>query len=108
MPYQIEIAASAMQHLNALSANDRAMVVHAIEEQLVHEPLVETRNRKPLRPNPIAPWELRVEDLRVFFDVKEQDKGGNEGPETSGTVFVVAIGKKEGSVLRIGDRRVQL
>ena len=22
--------------------------------------LVETRNRKPMRPNPVAPWELRV------------------------------------------------
>ena len=45
------------------------MVLDAIERQLVSEPLKESRNRKPLRPNPIAPWELRVGGLRVFYEV---------------------------------------
>ena len=40
-----------------LTARDRTTALAAIERQLTHEPLKETRNRKPLRPNPIAPWE---------------------------------------------------
>jgi hypothetical protein len=34
-------------------------------------PTLETRNRKPMRPNPIAPWELRIGHLRVYFEVEE-------------------------------------
>ena len=69
VPYEIEFADAAIEHLRALTARQRATVVDAIEEQLSHEPLVETRNRKPLRPNPIAAWELRVGLLRAFYDV---------------------------------------
>jgi hypothetical protein len=43
------------QHLRALTRTERVRVLDAVARQLVHEPLVETRNRKPLRPNPIAP-----------------------------------------------------
>jgi hypothetical protein len=75
------------------------MVLDAIDAQLVHEPLVETTNRKPLRPNPIAPWEMRVGDLRVFYEV---------GGETPGTVTVLAVGRKEGNVLRIAGEEIKL
>lgn len=61
--------------------------------------LVETRNRKPLRPNPIAPWELRVGNLRVFYDVYDD-------PEP--TVYIHSIGVKSGSRFRIGDEDVTL
>lgn len=36
--------------------------------QLLHEPAIETRNRKRMqadRPGFVAPWELRIGDLRV-------------------------------------------
>ena len=46
--YEIEFADAAIEHLRALTARQRATVVDAIEEQLSHEPLVETRNRKLL------------------------------------------------------------
>jgi hypothetical protein len=62
--YGIRFAASVKRQRGDLPAHQRAQVLDAIEVQLVHEPLVETTNRKPLRPNPIAPWELRVGDLR--------------------------------------------
>lgn len=82
-----------------MTAQQRATVLDAIERQLTGEPLAETRNRKPLRPNPIAPWELRVGELRVFYDV---------GVEPPGLVRVLAVGVKEGGVLRIGGREIQL
>lgn len=41
------------------------------DEQLTHQPRVETRNHKPMRPNPLAPWELRIDTLRVYYDVED-------------------------------------
>jgi len=45
----------------------RALIFDAVEKQLMHEPFTETRNKKPLRPNPLAPWELRIGNLWVFL-----------------------------------------
>jgi mRNA-degrading endonuclease RelE of RelBE toxin-antitoxin system len=99
MAYVIELAESVKGHLQSLTAPQRASVLAAIEVRLAHEPLTETRNRKPLRPNPVAPWELRVGKLRVFYDV-------SGGPPQ--TVRVLAVGVKERNVLRIGGKVVQL
>lgn len=71
----------------------------AIEKQLGEEPLVETRNRKPLRPNPLAPWELRIGELRVFYDVSS-----NADP----AVQILAIGVKRCNKLFIAGEEVSL
>jgi len=65
----------------------------------VHEPKVETRNRKPMRPNPVAPWELRIDPLRVYYDVQEE-------PEH--LVMVRAVGVKERNQVRIGHEVIDL
>lgn len=70
-----------------------------VDKQLAHHPTVETRNRKPMRPNPIAPWELRVGKLRVYYDVEED-------PEP--VVFVRAVGIKERNRVRIGREVIKL
>ena len=75
MPYTVEFAQSVERHLRVLTARERATVLEAIGRQLFHEPLKETRHRKPLRPNPIAPWELRVGQLRVFYEVAGAESG---------------------------------
>ena len=85
MPYRIVYAAEIRDHLRPLTARQRATVFDAIDQQLTYEPTMETQNRKPLRPNPLASWELRVGDLRVYYDVEE-------GPEQQ--VDIVAIGIK--------------
>ena len=104
MPYEIQFADTAIGHLAALTARGRSTVIDAIENQLSHEPLIETRNRKLLRPNPIASWELRVGALRVFYDV------ASTGPPatTVSVVRILAVGKKERNVLRIGGKVVEL
>ena len=99
MAYDIRFAEAVEQHLLPLTAAQRARVLRAIEIQLTHEPLHETRNRKPLRPNPVAPWELRVGQLRVFYDVAEGSPP---------MVLVLAVGVKDRAVLRIGGQEVQL
>jgi len=40
--------------------------------KLTHQPTVATRNRKRLRPNPLAPWELRIGALPVYYEVTEE------------------------------------
>lgn len=78
----------------------------AILKQLSHEPLTETRNRKLLRPNPIASWELRVGALRVFYDVASTPR--TPGLRSRSLVRILALGKKERNVLRIGGEVVAL
>lgn len=55
------------QQLAQFTARQQAIVLDAIKVQLRYEPFRETRNRKPRRPNPLAPWELRVGELRIFY-----------------------------------------
>jgi len=97
--FTIRFADVVVQHLDHLRAVDRATVLDAIESQLTHEPLVETRHRKPLRPNPLAPWELRVGALRVFYEVV---------PSAASVVRVLAVGRKARNVLRVGGREIRL
>jgi hypothetical protein len=73
-------------------------VLNVVDEQLQHQPTVETRNRKPMRPNPIAPWELRVGDLRVYYEVDVVEA----------VARVLAVGVKERNAARIGKGVIEL
>ena len=70
MPYRIEYSPECEDLLRAMTARDRAIVLDAVDRQLAHQPTVETRNRKLMRPNPVALWELRIDDLRVYYKEK--------------------------------------
>jgi mRNA-degrading endonuclease RelE of RelBE toxin-antitoxin system len=72
MEYRIELTAEARDHLNDLSARERATVTATARQQLTHDPSRPTRNRKPMRPNALAPWVLRIGRLRVYYEVAEQ------------------------------------
>jgi hypothetical protein len=52
-----------------------------------------------MRPNPVAPWELRLGSLRVYFDVVIE-------PEP--VVVVLAVGVKERNAVRIGRAVINL
>lgn len=68
------------------------------ERQLIHEPTKETRNRKPLRPNDLSQWELRVGDFRVFYDVDVEKE------ET----LIKAVGEKGHNKLYIRGKEYEL
>ena len=68
MAYGIEYSPDSEDHLRALTARQQAIVLDTVDRQLAYQPAVETRHRKPMRPNPLAPWELRIGDLRVYYD----------------------------------------
>ncbi len=52
-----------------------------------------------MRPNPMAPWELRVERIRVYYDVEQ-------APEP--VVLIRAVGVKERNLVRIGREAIEL
>ena len=71
-PYVIEYSPPSREHLAALRAGQRATVLDEVDVQLLHQPTVVTRNRKPLQPNPLARFELRIAELRVYYEVDEE------------------------------------
>ena len=99
MPYRIEYSPDSEDHLRSLTGRQRAIILNRVDRQLVHEPTVETRNRRPMRPNPVAPWELRIGNLRVYYDVEED-------PEP--VVSVRAIGIKKRNQVWIGKEVIDL
>ena len=99
LPYRIEYSPEAEEHLRFLTARQCATVLDGVDEQLVHEPMAETRNRKPMRPNPLAPWELRIGNLRVYYDLEDE-------PEPM--VHIRAVGIKERNRVRIGKEVIEL
>lgn len=48
--------------------------------------------------SPLAPWELRLGDLRVYYDVEEAER----------VVQILAVGVKEGNRVRIGSELIDL
>lgn len=98
MAFKIELSPRARDNLTRLRKRDQQIVVDSIEEQLIHQPAHPTRQRKKLEDNDLAPWELRIGDFRVFYDVD---------PDAE-VVIVVAIGKKKHNILRIGDEEIEL
>jgi mRNA-degrading endonuclease RelE of RelBE toxin-antitoxin system len=69
--YHIEYAPEAAQGLKWFSKREQKIILDGIDDNLRHEPTVETRNRKQLRPNDVAEWELRLGDFRVLYNVDE-------------------------------------
>jgi mRNA-degrading endonuclease RelE of RelBE toxin-antitoxin system len=98
-PYRIDYSPEAVDHLAALTARESATVLDVVGRQLEYEPTRATRNRKVLRANPVAPWELRIGELRVYYEVREQ-------PER--VVVVKAVGVKDRNRVRIGGEEVEL
>jgi mRNA-degrading endonuclease RelE of RelBE toxin-antitoxin system len=90
--YRIEYDPAAEDHLARLSARDEATVLEVVVRHLTHQPAAPTRNRKRMRPNALAPWELRVGALRAYYEVIEK-------PEKLVTVRAVGI-KEKGWVAR--------
>lgn len=58
MTFRIEYAPATVSHLQASSARRQAIVLDGVVRHLSVDPMVETRRRKPMRPNSLAPWEL--------------------------------------------------
>ena len=98
MRYKIEITEEAKIDLSFFRAYDRKIILSSIREQLSYEPQSETRNRKKLRENPVASWELRSGKYRIFYEVENNIV----------TVAIIAIGEKKHNALYIRGKEVKL
>ena len=96
--YEIEFTPEAQDDLKALRKFEQKTIMTGIETQLRSEPTVETRNRKRLRPNDVAEWELRLGKYRVFYNVEEHVL----------IVSIEAVGFKVGNMLFIRGKRRKL
>ena len=89
--FTIELTEESLESLTFLRKHEQVVVLDAIELQLASEPVTETRNRKPLRPNELSQWELRVGHLRAFYNVDmwiPRRSWRSGGKNTTSTLFV--------------------
>ncbi len=96
--YEIEVSEEAKLDLSYYSAFERKIITSEIRTQLSDQPMMETKNRKPLRDNPLSSWELRIGRYRVFYEVAQ----------TVRIVAILAVGHKEHNILLIRGREVKL
>jgi mRNA-degrading endonuclease RelE of RelBE toxin-antitoxin system len=99
--FRIEYSPESESHLGALAIRDRAIVVDSVERVLGQLADLPARNRKLLRANWLAPWELRIGELRVFYDI-------DYAVEAEPVVLVRAVGKKVRNELYIAGKQVDL
>ena len=70
MRFEILLAPEAVEDLRRLKASERTAVKEALETHLRHEPTKTSRSRiKRLRGIARPQYRLRVEKVRVFYDV---------------------------------------
>lgn len=96
--YQIAFSTNSLAHLRMLTVRQQRIIMAAVTEQLAYEPNVPTRNRKQMRPNLLAVWELRIDNIRVYYDIEEDED----------VVDIRAIGIKEGNQVFIEGKVVEL
>ena len=101
-PFAIVYAADVKQHLRAIDAKYHSLIRSQTEEQLLYQPAIESRNRKPLQRTMAsgAEWELRLGPKNRFRVFDQIDDAGQQ-------VKVVAIGVKERNRLTIGGEEVE-
>jgi mRNA interferase RelE/StbE len=92
MRFDIILAPEAVEDFKALKANVRSMVRAALEKHLRHEPRSMSRSSiKRLRGLARPQYRLRVDEVRVFYDV------------SGTTVHVLAIVAKSEAQLWLGQ-----
>jgi len=96
--YRLEVTEEAKIDLAHYTAFERKIITTEIRAQLTYQPLAETKNRKPLRDNPIASWELHTGGYRIFYEVDEPDR----------RVTIISVGHKEHNVLYVRGKEVRL
>jgi mRNA-degrading endonuclease RelE of RelBE toxin-antitoxin system len=96
--YNIEVTEEGKADLNYYTVAERKIVVTQIRVQLEDQPSMETRNRKKLRDNPIAAWELRNGKFRIFYEVDDATR----------LVTIVVVGHKEHNVLYVRGTEVKI
>lgn len=96
--FSIEFTEQAKQDLKWFRKAEQQIILSGIYENLSYEAGIVTRNRKPLRPNSTATWELRIGDFRVLYNM---DQGIQ-------IVSIERIGQKSGNKLLFQGQETSL
>jgi mRNA-degrading endonuclease RelE of RelBE toxin-antitoxin system len=96
--YHLALTEEAKADLSYYTVFERKIMAAAMRAQLTDAPAAETRNRKRLRDNPVARWELRSGHYRIFYEVDELAR----------QVTIVAVGHKDHNRVFIRGQEVQL
>ena len=96
--FEIKFTEQAIADLKLLKKAERRFIMTELETDLIRGPNVETRNRKKLRPNQLAEWELRLGNFRIFYDVDHDNS----------LIKIQTVGYKEGSRLIIQGKEYKL
>lgn len=99
MKFSIEYSPEVEDHLRIFTARQQKIILDTVDNQLAYQPDVETKNRKPMRPNPIAPWELRIGNFRVYYDIEYEPKA---------KIYIRAVGLKKRNFVIIGKEVIPL
>jgi len=97
MEFEVSFVPSADEDLDCYKAREQRIILDAIAEFLQSDADVASKRRRRLRPNPLAPWQLRIGDYRVFCEIQAER-----------WVRVLAIGRKSHNELFIRGRRVEM
>lgn len=97
MKFEIRFTPGADRDLDCYDVREQRIVLEAIEKFLRVEADIQSKRRKRLRTNPLAPWELRVGDYRIFYEIRDD-----------GLVRVLAVGHKEHNILYIRGKRIEI
>lgn len=97
MSLDLEFSDRAGENLKGFRKRDQQIVLDARDVRWTSEPDRPTRNRKTLEEDPLAPWELRAGDSRIFFDIAEEQT----------IVIILAIGRKVHNTLVLGGEEIE-
>ena len=87
MLYKLAVTEDADRQFRALPLRDQRILEAAILSRLQYQPTMPTKAIKRLRPNPLAEFELRAGDLRILYNVEEDQ------------VVMLIVGRKVGNTL---------
>lgn len=97
-PFQIFLTDGAGADLVWFEPFVRRRILDGMEVHLRFEPTAGSQRIKPMRPNPVAAWELRLGDYRVLYDVDDDPR----------VVNVQVIGEKRGKRLIVQGQEYTL
>jgi mRNA-degrading endonuclease RelE of RelBE toxin-antitoxin system len=102
-PFAIIYTPEVKKHLKEIPLKFYSLIQRQIEVQLSYRPLVENKNRKPLKRTAIVEetWEIRFglkNQFRVFYEVDEKKR----------EVHILAIGVKKRNKLMVGKEDMPL
>ena len=82
--FDIKFTQHAIEDLQAFPKSEQQWIVTTLESALTSDATLESEHRRRLHPNGPAEWEIRLGQIRVFYDVDVP----------TATVKIEAVGKK--------------